>query len=254
LSGDLADKSDPTQLKRTVAIGAAGAYTIAAADDAMAMRIAAETASNGTRRIGHQLQVALEELNSAKAETLAESYKSARTYIEAALLNERDTLDSILELATDKAKVGTFIATMKRTVDAVVVAHLAALKAHMEGTASNLGTKPVTVVLSDLEKKAAKMVPRPTAKVRANGYRGYNQLIEQVPKEEKDKYPYAQFGPRDFRGSTAELHCLINGSHSILDIKKMLDAQSPQKANLENTMNYIQVLRLAGLVEIKTTK
>ncbi len=254
LSGDLADKSDPTQLKRTVAIGAAAAYTIAGADDAVAMRIASETASNATRRLGHQLQVAYEELNSAKAESLADSYKSARSYVEAGLMNERDTLDSILELATDKAKVGAYIATMKRTVDTVASAHLAALKAHMEATASGLGTKPVTVVLTDLEKAAAKMVPRPTAKVRANGYRGYTQFIEQVPKEEKDKYPYAAFGPRDFMGNTAELHCLINGGHSILDIKKMLDAQSPRKASLEHMINYIQVLRLAGLVEIKTAK
>ncbi len=251
LSGDLADKSDPTQLKRTVAIGAAAAYTIAGADDAMAMRIAAETASNATRRLGHQLQVALEELNSAQAESLGESYKSARGYIEAAYINEGDTIDSILELATDKAKVGAYVATMKRTVSAVASAHLAVLKAHMETVAANFGMKPVTVVHSDLEKKAAKMVPKPTAKVRANGYRGYTQFIEQVPKEEREKYPYAQFGPRDFMGNTAELHCLINGSHSILDIKKMLDAQSPRKASLEHMINYIQVLRLAGLVEIK---
>jgi aminopeptidase YwaD len=254
LSGDLADKSDPTQLKRTVAIGAAAAYTIAAADDAMAIRIAAETASNGTRRLGHQLQVALEELNSAKAETLADSYKSARAYIETALMNERDTLDSIMELATDKTKVGGYIATMKRSVDAVAAADLAALKAHMETTASGLGVKPVTVVLTDIEKTAAKMVPRPTAKVRANGYRGYSQFIEQVPKEERDKYPLPQLGPRGFMGSMSELQCLINGSHTVLDIKKMLDAQSPQKINLEHVINYIQILRLAGLVEIKTAK
>ena len=254
LSGDLADKSDPTQLKRTVAIGAAAAYTIAAADDAMAVRIAAETASNATRRLGHQLQVGLEELNSAQAGSLAGAYKYARTYVEAALMNERDTLDSILELATDKAKVGVYIAAMKRTVDAVAAAHLAALKTHLEAIAANFGMKPVTVALSDLEKTAAKMIPRPTAKVRANGYRGYTQFIEQVPNEEKAKYPYAQFGPRDFMGNTAELQCLINGSRSILDIKKMLDAQSPRKASLEHVINYIQVLRLAGLVEIKTAK
>ncbi|MGB7296753.1 MAG: M28 family peptidase, partial [Candidatus Aminicenantales bacterium] len=254
LSGDLADKSDPTQLKRAVAIGAAAAYTIAAADDAMAVRIAVETASNAIRRLGHQLQVALEELNAAKAESLGEAYKSARSYIEAAQLNERDTLDSILELANDKTKVGTYIATMKRTVDAVAAAQLGALKTHMKAVASNLGMKPVTVVLSDLEKSAARMIPRPTAKVRANGYRGYTQFIEQVPKEEKDKYPYTQFGPRDFMGNTAELQCLINGSHSILDIKRMLDAQSSRKASLEHTINYIQVLRLAGLVEIKAVK
>jgi aminopeptidase YwaD len=254
LSGDLADKSDPTQLKRTAVIGAASAYTIASADDGMAIRISAETASNATRRLGHQFVVGLEELNSAKAESLAESFKSARTYLEAALVNEKETLDSILELAADKAKVGAYIVKMKKTVEAVAAAHLAALQTHLETIAAKLGTKPVTLVLSDLEKKAAKMVPRPTPKVRADGYRGYAKLIEKVPKEEKAKFPYAQLGPGDFMGNTADLQCLINGTHSVLDIKKMLDAQSQRKANLQHIINYIQVLRLAGLVEIKELK
>jgi hypothetical protein len=254
LSGDLADKSDSTQLKRTAVIGAAAAYTVASAEDGLAVRIAAETAGNATRRLGHQFQVGLEDLNSAKAESLAESYKSARAYVEAALINERETLDSILELAADKARVGASITKMKRTVEAVGAAHLAALQAHMETSAARLGTKPVVIVLSDLEKKAAKIVPRPTSKVRSEGYRGYARFIDEVPKEEKAKYPYSQYGPMDFMGNTNELHCLINGSHSILDIKKMLDAQSQRKANLEHMINYIQVLRLAGLVEIKELK
>jgi hypothetical protein len=55
-------------------------------------------------------------------------------------------------------------------------------------------------------------------------------------------------------GNTAEIQCLINGTHSILDIVKMLDAQFQRKANLQSVMNYVQVLRLAGLVEIKETK
>ncbi len=54
-SGDTADKSDPTQLKRAAAIGAAGAYTVASADAGAAARIAAEIAANATRRLGHQL-------------------------------------------------------------------------------------------------------------------------------------------------------------------------------------------------------
>jgi hypothetical protein len=254
LSGDLADKSDPTQLKRTVVIGAAAAYTVASADDGMAVRIAAETASNATRRFGHQLAVGLERLNSAKAESFADSYKSARAVIEAALTNERETLDSILELAADRAMVGAYIIKMKKTAEAVAAAHLGALQAHMEMVAAKLGTKPVVPVLSDLEKKVAKMVPRPTPQVRAEGYRGYTKFIEQVPKEEKAKFPYAQLGAGDFIGNTAELHCLINGSHSVLDIKKMLDAQSQRKANLEHLVNYIQVLKLAGLVEIREMK
>ncbi len=254
LSGDLADKSDPTQLKRVVVIGAAAAYTVASADDETAIRIASETASNATRRLGHQFAVALEDLNSAKAESLADAYKSARARVETALINEKETLDTVLELASDKNRVGSHIAKMKNAVQAVAAAHLAALQAHMEAVAARLGLKPVAVVLSDLEKKAARMIPRPTARVRAEGYRGYVKWIDQVPKEEKAKYPYSQFGSGDFVGNTAELHCLINGSRSVLEIKRMLDAQSPRQASLQQVMNYIQVLRLAGLVEIKETK
>jgi hypothetical protein len=254
LSGDLADKSDSTQLKRVAVIGAAAAYTVASADDGMAIRIAAETASNATRRLGHQFAVGLEELNSAEVESLAGSLKSVRGYVEAALTNERETLDSILELASNRTTVGAYIAKMKKTVGAVAGAHLSALQAHMEAAVARLGTKPVAPALSDLEKTAAKMIPRPTPKVRAEGYRGYTKLIEQVPKEEKAKYPYSQFGQRDFMGNTAEIQCLINGTHSILDIVKMLDAQSQRRVNLQSVMNYVQVLRLAGLVEIKETK
>jgi aminopeptidase YwaD len=251
LSGDVADKSDPTQLRRVAAIGAAAAYTVASADDQLAIRIAAETASNGARRLGHQLMVGLEQLNAATSDSLGDAYRAARVFVEAALVNEKDTLDSILELAADKAKVGAYIARMKKTVEAVASAHLAALQTHMEAVASRLGTKPAVIVMSELEKRAAKLVPRPTAKVRSQGYRGYQQFINQVPKEEKAKYPSGQFGGMDFRGSTPELHCLINGSHSALDIKNMLDAQFNSKTNLEQLMNYLHILKLAGLVEIK---
>jgi hypothetical protein len=34
----------------------------------------------------------------------------------------------------------------------------------------------------------------------------------------------------------------------------MLDAQSERKANLEQIINYLQILKLAGLVEIKAVK
>ncbi|MEW5902315.1 MAG: hypothetical protein AB1715_12695, partial [Acidobacteriota bacterium] len=254
LSGDLADKSDPTQLKRTVIIGAAAAYTIASADDAMAVRIAAETASNATRRLGHQFMVGLEELNSAKADSLAEAYKSARACVEAGLTNEKETLDTIMELASDRAKVGAYIAKMKGTVGAVASAHLTALQAHMEAAAAKLGVKPVTVVLSDLEKKAARMIPRPTERVKAEGYRGYAKFIEQVPKEEKDKFPYAQFGAGETIANISELNCLINGGHNVLEIKRMLDVQNSRKSSLQQVINYIQVLKLAGLVELKESK
>ncbi len=245
-SGDRVDKSDPTQLKRVAIIGAAGAYTIANADDNMAVKIAGETASNGTRRLGHQFAVGLERLNNANAETLLESYRSARTQVTAAVANEKETLGSILELADNKTEVGKYLAEMKKTVDVVGTAHLAALKLHMEAAARKLGVKPVKITLTELEIKAAKIVPKPTDKVKMNGYRGYRELINQVL---KDKEKTASLGRRSGISNTNELQLLINGKRSVLDINNMLDAQYNRKSKLESILAYLELLKLAGLVE-----
>jgi hypothetical protein len=244
-SGDLPDKSDATQLKRVAAIGAAGAYTIANADDSMAIKIAAETASNATRRLGHQSVVALETMNGAKADTLEVAYKSARNGVEGVVINEKDTLDSILELATNKAAVGNYIAQMKKTVEAVGNAELAALQAHMEAVARNLGQKSVLITVTDLEKKAARIVPRQMAKVTAEGYQGYRKYIDGVPTAEKAKYPYA-----GEVSNPTELQLLVNGKHSVLDIQKLLDAQSQRRSTVQGILNYLQILKLAGLIEM----
>jgi aminopeptidase YwaD len=244
LSGDNVDKADPTQLKRTVIIGAASAYTIANADDNMAIKIAGETTSNGTRRLGHKLVVGLEILNKAEAESLAKSYKKARLQVEMAMVNEKETLDSILELASNKAVVGQYVKQMQKTIDTIGKSHLSVLQAHMVSVANRFGIKPVRVQLDDLEKKAAKIIPKPLPIIKQGGYRAYRDLIDRVPKEQMDKYPYG----RDGISSTSELQCLINGKRSALEIKNMLDVQYERKSNLESVINYLQILKLAGLI------
>jgi hypothetical protein len=252
-SGDLADKSDPTQLKRAAIIGAAGAYTVAGADADLAIKIASETASNATRRLGHQLIVGLEALNGASKETLAQAYKDAVWSLDAAAMNEGDTLTSVLELAPGQAGLASHVGQLKKAVESVGAAQLAALQAHHASVAARIGVKPAPIVLTDLEKRAAKVVPRQTPKVIQDGYNEYRKLIDQVPREERNKYPYATMaaGGADLRlGDVAELHRLINGRHSALDIKKMLDAQSERRSGLQGILNYLQVLKLAGLVEM----
>ncbi|MCX6559095.1 MAG: M28 family peptidase [Candidatus Aminicenantes bacterium] len=243
-SGDTADKSDATQMKRASLIGAAGAYTVATADDAQAVKLAGEIGSNAARRLGHQMVVGLEALNAADAAGLAAAYKSARSFVEAAVLNEKDTLDSVMELATDKTAVGSYVGKMKATVDSLGAAELAALQAHMDAAAKRFGTAPVVLKLTDEEKKAAKIVPRPTAKVTAEGYTGYRKYIDQVPATEKAKYAYASE-----LSNPAELQLLVNGKRSVLEIRTLLDGQAQRKSTLNGIMNYLMILKLAGLVE-----
>ncbi len=246
-SGDTADKSDPTQLKRAAIIGAAGAYTVASADAGAAARIGAEIAANATRRLGHQMTVAMETLNRATAETLAEDYKYARGALEAAILNEKETLASVLELAPGSSELAARVAQLTKSVEAVGAAGLAAVDAHQATAASALGLKPGPLVLTELEKKAARIIPRPTARVRQNGYRGYQEALNAVPAAERAKYAVSG---RDLAlASTSELQLLVDGKHSALDIKKMLDAQFERRSALQAVLNHLEVLKLAGLAE-----
>jgi aminopeptidase YwaD len=246
-SGDTADKADPTQLKRAAVIGAAGAYTVAAGGAEAAVKIAGEVVSNATRRLGHQLVVSLETLNRATAESFGADARLARDIFEAAVMNEKDTLGSVLELAPGDVSLSGHLAKMAKAVDGVGAAGLAALDAHRGAVARKLGAKLAPVVLTDLEKKAARIIPRPTAKVRQDGYREYQKFITAVPAAERAKYPVQ--GKGLVISNQAELQLLINGRHSALDIKKMLDAQNEKRSTLQAVLNQLEILKLAGLVE-----
>jgi aminopeptidase YwaD len=243
-SGDHVDKADPTQLKRIAVIGAASAYTIATADDASAIKIAGEIVSNATGRLGHQTGRGLEELNRATKESLSESYKTARIYVETAARNEKNTLETVLQLATDKKMVGAYISASKQSVDQIAMTELSHLEQHMKAIAQTLRTEPVTVQLSALEKKAMAMLPKPTEKVKGNGYGGYRDFL---PRTGGGRGQRGE-GPRFDR---SEMQLLINGKNTVLDIKNMLDAQSERKADLQEVLNYLEVLKTAGLVVVE---
>jgi hypothetical protein len=247
-SGDRVDKADPTQLKRVVIIGAAAAYTVASADDDMAMRLAGEILSNGTRRLGHQFAMGLQRLNDATADNLTEQYKWARAHVEAAVINEKATLASVLQLADDAGAVGSYVREMQEAIDRVGDVHLQALEQHMTAVAHRLigSAGQVDLRLTDLERRAAESVPRPTALVKQDGYRGWQAYLQQVSQETRQQFTYE----RGDIASTSELQLLINGTNSVLDIKKMLDGQNRTTSDLQAIFNYIEILKAAGLVEM----
>jgi hypothetical protein len=267
-SGDHVDKSDPTQMRRVVIISAAAAYTIASADDNMAMKIAGEITSNGTGRIGHALVRGLEELNRATTENFVEAYKSGRSFLTAALNNERDTLATVNQLAADKKFVGDYVTAMQRSIDAIGSAHMNSLETHMKAVARKLGTAPVALKMSALEKQAANMIPKPTARVKERGQGGYRfyfpggggrgggaapaattPAAEEVKIRETADAARAKY-PVKGRLDTNELQLLVNGRHSALDIKMMLDAQGQTKSDLQDVINYLEQLKAVGLIEM----
>ncbi len=107
-----------------------------------------------------------------------------------------------------------------------------------------MNTQPVRIRETDLERRASRSVPRPTALVKQDGYGGWREYLNGVSAEARRQYPSNGIA------NTSELQLLIDGQNSVLDIKKMLDGQNRTTSDLQAIFNYIEVLKLAGLVEM----
>jgi hypothetical protein len=242
-SADRPDKLDPTQLKRAVVIAAAAAYTIAAADEALAGRIASEVASNASSRLGHQLARALEELERSGTADFPAAWKRGRGYLEATARNERATLDSVSELAPGGARLGPHLQALKETVSAKEKAEVKAFEAQLRFLAAERGLKLVEPKPIPVEVRAAGLVPKPLPKVKEGGYQGYQAAIQEVLKQAA-----AAPSGRPALRNASEIQLLCDGRNSALDIKKALDTQFREETPLEGILGYLEVLKKAGLV------
>ena len=95
-----------------------------------------------------------------------------------------------------------------------------------------------------MEERASRTIPRQTALVKRDGYTGWREHLNAVGADIR-----AQF-PTEGLASTSELQLLVDGVHTVLDIKKMLDAQMQNPSPLPTIFNYLEILKAAGLVEM----
>lgn len=241
-SEDEADKCDPTQLKRVAVIGAAAAYTIASADNHLAMRIASEVSGNAIGRIGEQFKRAVGELKAADKDNFKSIYMKARGYIEAAGINEKATINSVRELYS-AYQPGTYTEALIATVDAAAASALKSYDQFMISQASSLGVTPISIKPSALEKQTEKVKPVSTARVTEEGYQKYIDILKELPDSIKEKYQI-----KNQRIDRNEVGRLCNGINTVNDIKKMMDAQTGVDYDLGDIYNMICLFKEAGLV------
>jgi hypothetical protein len=245
-SQDIADKCDPTQFKRVCFIGAAAAYTIADADDQMAVKIAGEVAGNASSRIGKQVQRAMDEIDLAKKDDFEVLYKRTKGYIEAAGINEKATVATTSELAHNLQSFTATVNKILSSTDAIMKAELSTFDNYADLKAKSLGLAGIVFKPTDLENKAKTIIPKMTTLVTEKSYRGYSEALGNVDPKVRETYPVKGRGM-----DTQELGRLCNGKNSALDIKKLLDTQLKQGENdLQDIINYINVLKEAGLVTL----
>ena len=238
-SGDRPEICDPTQLHRAIVIAAASAYTIAGADEDMAVKIASEVASNAEKRMSLKMRYDLAQLNGASAEEFNAFYKAAVFNQDALLSNETATLATVMELAPSSVLLDDYVKALQAGLKAIRAANGKNIDAAMKAKAATSGYAPVKVELSAEEKAASKIYPHSTSKVKEYGY----GVLRSIPSD-----LIAKYGVRlTYSAEVAKL--ASDGKNSVLDIKKMLDAQFPDSDSLDSVMKYIELLKEAGLLE-----
>ena len=247
-SGDRPSICDPTQLHRAIVLAAATAYTIASADEQSALAIASEVSAGATKRLSLKAAEDLSVLTQAPADQLSAAYKKAHFDQDALLLNEQATLESVLELAPSSASLKAHIATLQALITEKAQSNGKEIDAAMKARAAMLDTTaPKRVELTTEEKAAAKVFPHATVKVKETGY----GVLRNIPKELLTKHQL-------IKGESARLSLAhsddiakltTSGKLSVLDIKKMQDAQFPDADSLADIMRFINMLKEAGLVE-----
>lgn len=243
-SQDLADKCDATELKRVCFIGAAAAYTIASAGESSAMRIAGEVTGNGSARIGKQLQRAMDEIEMADKTTFEALYKKTRGYIEAAVINEKATVNSTSELVPGSTTYQANLSKLSASLDAIGKSEIADFDNFAEMKARALGLTTIIYKPTQLEIKAKTIIPKPAILITEKGYRGYSNALTKLDPSVREKYPMI-----NRRFDTQEVDRLCNGKNNALDIKKLLDTQMRTgETELQDVINYIYTLKEAGLV------
>lgn len=243
-SQDRADKCDPTQMKRVCVIAAAAAYTIAGADEEMALKIGSEIAGNAAGRIGAQLRRATELLDRADAGSFRDMWFRGYRYIEAAVLNEKATIMSVHELGLDDD--GDFISGLIDNIGETGKASLAGFTLYADQKARMLGLKPIKYSMSAAEKEASGTVPVLTGKLGESGYGAGRQIMREAMEEGLTaKYPV------EGRPDANEILRLCDGNHNVLDIKILLDGQMKTgETALDDVVNTISILAELGYLVI----
>jgi aminopeptidase YwaD len=241
-SEDTPDKCDPTQLRRAIIIAAAGAYTMASADDATAVSIISEMYAGTCTRLGIQIAKSSDMILKATAETIKSTSKRAIYNIEGFVMAEKSAMDKIRQIS-EKPDVINALNNRKEKLDNLLQIQLSALHDLVVTRSKELSVTYVEVKPDDLEAIALKIIPVKTEEALTMGFGGDYQYISALSADFRNRNPYNNIV------STNEVAGLADGKRNLLQIKKMVDSEFERESPLKDIINYFSVLKEAGLMK-----
>lgn len=241
-SADTPDKSDPTQLKRVVFIGAAAAAFLANAGVAEVQIMAAETSGRAIARLGgDKLRAERMLVEETETENIHRALKEALNVVDQGLAREKEALASIRFFIKRDSGLETMLKARADNLEAIRPAFVRDIEAAYERRCLEAKLEPKAPALNEEERRLSTQVP-----VRTEKMQGYFNAREFYQRARELKVPL------DFRIGRAEfeLRNFIDGRRSILDIRNAVSAELGP-VPLENVEKYILLLEKTGFVSIK---
>jgi len=240
-SHDTPDKSDPTQLKRTVFIGAAAAAFLANAGPAEVQKMAAETSGRAIARLGLDKIRAENAVDRVESKDIHTALKEALNIVNKGFDREKAALASLRFFIKSDAALEAFLKAKIKKLEDLRLPFLGDAEMTYRLRCQKENMKPQKPGLSEAELRLAKLVP-----VRTEKMRGYFNAWEFYQKVREMKAPPTyRIGRADF-----EVRNYIDGRRSILDIRNAASAEYGPIA-LEGIENYILLLEKTGFVKIE---
>ena len=240
-SGDTPEKSDSTQLKRVVFLGAAAAVFLAGGGPAETERLIAEVSMRSFNRLGQELARAEGLVSSAETAKVHEIYKEAVNIITQAFLREEDTLASTRFFIRNDATLENLLKTKIKTIQDMRLPYYRELEQVYRSRCLKEKLIPQRIALTAEEIRLGKLLPVKTEKMKGL----FDSQEFAAKRREMKDAPAYQLGR-----SESEVRNFIDGKRSILEIRNAVAAVTAP-VPLKGVENCIKVLEKAGFVTIR---
>lgn len=235
-SGDTPDKSDPTQLKRVVALGALTGAALAGLDAQAAGHLLELVYERSRMRLEKAAAASSQELRRSPPEEI--DGREALNRLEWAARRERLALGSAAALLPDDQALAALAAARARALEAHAESLAGALLERFRVLRRAAGLSVEIPAPSSDERAAAALIPRRNPAL--PGPIDSDYLIEKTSREELA--PYLRMGGL----ALFEIGAFMDGELSVLDIRNAVSAECGP-VPLRDVLGYIRLLERAGV-------
>jgi aminopeptidase YwaD len=252
-SEDAPDKLDSTQFKRVGVVGAASAAAIAIADDAMALRIAAESLGNGTSRVGQAQKKGLAYLaDLTDPAGFPRAYREASNAVRHQVGVEKETVKSAGVLMANPAGADKKLATLVSSLDRRATALQAEVTEFAKLKAEQLRVPFVEPTPSEVDLRAARLLPEAVGGAQAAfgmgmGQRGGQQPGQPPPDPERAALITAM---RRIPGTmSGEILPLVAQKKTVLEIRDFISGEF-EPVPVADVIAYFEAAQKLGTIKL----